>query len=249
MLDCQFRLAQPNPQPSAILPRSREVRIERKSLVNECRCVVEITCDAGKHEPGRSEGKRVIPAQLRRLASQLFRLLDLGQAIGHPPISHACFKAHRRRRMGQGVVRVQLHRLEEMLPCVAKGVLCVIVSERNASHIVVVRIEAVGWLMLCALKLRQRHFGYDRADHARGHLILKTENVSQCAIKALRPKMHALGSVDELPSKSYPVPRPAHTAFKQIPHPQLMPHLLRVDIAAPVGEAGITRDHEQVRKA
>ena len=51
--------------------------------------------------------------------------------------------------------------------------------------------------------------------------------------------MHALGSVDELPSKSYPVPRPAHTAFKQIPHPQLMPHLLRVDIAAPVGEAGI----------
>src|SRR5262245_21387137 len=103
MVDRYFRLAHPCPHPSAILPRPSEIHVECECSLNESGTIVKVTCEHGKHESGRSECIRVIPAQLSRPASQLLRLLDLGQGIGHPPVSHACFKAHRRRRMGKGI--------------------------------------------------------------------------------------------------------------------------------------------------
>ena len=62
---------------------------------------------------------------------------------------------------------------------------------RHAAQIVVVGIEAFGRLALGALDLRALQLRRDRADDARGHLILQFEDVVERAFETVRPDMRA----------------------------------------------------------
>ena len=103
---------------------------------------------------------------------------------------------------------------------------------------------ALGALDLGAFELRR-----DRADDARGHLVLQLEDIVEAAFEAFRPQMRPGGGIDQLSGDAHPVRGLAHAAFQHVAHAQLAADLLYVHRAALVGEARIARDHEQPANA
>ena len=69
---------------------------------------------------------------------------------------------------------------------------------RHAAQIVVVGVEAFGRLALRAFDLRLLELRRDRADDARGDLVLQIEDVVEGAFEALRPEMGPGRRIDEL---------------------------------------------------
>jgi hypothetical protein len=120
---------------------------------------------------------------------------------------------------------------------------------RHAAQIVVVGVEAFGWLALRALDLGPLELRRNRADDGLGDLILQLENIVERAFEALGPQMRPGGRIDQLPGDAHLVRRLAHAAFQHIAHAELAADLLHVDRAALVGEARITCDHEQPANA
>ena len=70
---------------------------------------------------------------------------------------------------------------------------------RHAAQIVVVGVEAFGWLALRALDLGSLELRRDRADDGLGDLILQLENIVERAFEALGPQMRPSGRIDQLP--------------------------------------------------
>ena len=64
---------------------------------------------------------------------------------------------------------------------------------RHAAQIVVVGVEAFGWLALRALDLGPLKLRRDRPDDGLGDLILQLENIVERAFKALGPEMPSSG--------------------------------------------------------
>src|SRR5215471_2291224 len=107
------------------------------------------------------------------------------------------------------------------------------------------RVEAVGQLALGTLDLGLFHRWGDRPDNALSYLVLQIEDVVETAIKSICPKMYATSSLDELPRDAHSVCNPANASFQHIAHPEFSSHLLHVDGAPFVCEAGMAGDHEQ----
>ena len=120
---------------------------------------------------------------------------------------------------------------------------------RHAAQIVVVGVEALGRLALRALDLRPLQLRRDRADDARGDLVLQLEDIVERAFETVRPEMRPGRGIDELPGDAHPVRGLAHAAFQHVAHAQLATDLLHVDRPALVGEARIARDDEQPANA
>ena len=147
--------------------------------------------------------------------------------------------------VGRREIRIELDRLVEQRQPFADGLPGALIQVRPAAQIVVVGVEALGRLALGALDLRPLELRRDRADDARGHLILQLEDIVERAFEAVRPEMRRGRSVDELPGDAHPVRRLAHAAFQHVAHAQFAADLPHVDRAALVGEAGVARDDEQ----
>ena len=120
---------------------------------------------------------------------------------------------------------------------------------RHAAQIIVVGVQAFGWLALRALDLGPLELRRNRADDRLGDLILQLEDIVEGAFEALGPQMRPGGRIDQLPGDPHPVRRLAHAAFQHIAHAELTADLFHVDSAALVGEARIACDHEQPANA
>ena len=60
---------------------------------------------------------------------------------------------------------------------------------RHAAQVVVVRVEARSRLVLGALELGLLQLGCNRANNARGYLVLQVENVRERAIESIGPRL------------------------------------------------------------
>ena len=147
--------------------------------------------------------------------------------------------------MRRGVVGIELARLGEQLQRIAGGVAGHPVRAGHAAQEIVVGVEALGGLALGPLDLGLLQLRRDRADHARGHLILQIEDVLELAIEVIGPQMRPARSIDQLRGDADPLRRLAHAAFEHVTHTQLATDLLHIDGPALVGKARIARDHEQ----
>src|SRR5215475_587234 len=57
--------------------------------------------------------------------------------------------------------------------------------------------------------------------------------------------MYACRGINELTGDAHPAGGFAHASFEYVAHPELTPNLLHVDRPALVGEARVSRDHEE----
>src|ERR1051326_9475994 len=99
---------------------------------------------------------------------------------------------------------------------------------RHSTQIIIVGIEALGRLPLRPFALGLFQLRCNRTHSTRGYLILKVEDIFQPTLKAVRPKMHSRGSINELPRYAHAVCRLPHAPFEDIAHAQLAPDLLNV---------------------
>ncbi len=104
---------------------------------------------------------------------------------------------------------------------------------RHAAQEVVVGVEALGRLALCAFDFRALKLVRDRADDALGDPILKLEDVVERTLVALGPEMAAGRCIDELSGDAHAVRRLAHAAFEHIAHAQVAADLRHVDWPGP----------------
>src|SRR5262249_54211279 len=88
-------------------------------------------------------------------------------------------------------------------------------------------------------------FRRNRADHARGDLILQIEDIIERALEAIRPQVTASGGIDQLSGDAHAVRRLAYAAFEQIANTEFTTDLLRIESPPFEREAGITGNDEQ----
>ena len=100
VLDRNFRLAEINPHPAAKMPRLGQVRIELEGPIDEGGADFDVMNNICKRKPSSSERDRVIPAQLRRTASQPCGFGGLLHAVYHPTTSLAPDVAPRSHAVG-----------------------------------------------------------------------------------------------------------------------------------------------------
>src|SRR6516225_8496630 len=133
-----------------------------------------------------ARSRRAIPAATSsvRWASALG---DLASAIGHPAVDLAPEIAPRRHRVGRREIRVAHERVVELAERRVDRLPGSQMEVRHAAQIVVVGVEAFGWLALRALDLGPLELRRDRADDGLGDLILQLENIVERAFKALGP--------------------------------------------------------------
>jgi hypothetical protein len=89
----------------------------------------------------------------------------------------------------------------------------------------------------------------ERSRDAACNLVLQREEIPRVAIEPLGPQMRIGCGVNQLGVDADPVARPPDASFHHITHTQLAADLLCVDRVVPVGERGIARDHEHIRKS
>src|ERR1700730_9990021 len=104
---------------------------------------------------------------------------------------------------------------------------------------VVVRIKAFHRLALCSIDFRLLQPWYDGIDDVRGKLVLQVEDVAKRPVEPIRPQMHPIGSIDQLPGDTYPVTCFPDAAFEHIANTELTPDLLYIHSPALVSEARI----------
>src|SRR4051812_39217114 len=108
MLDCDLMLSQKPPQPTATLPRCRQVWIEYKGPINQNGCGFKITTDVSTREPTLAERNRAVRAQPRRLLAEPSAFDDLTRAVGHPSVCLAPNVAPSSHSIGTAESRVEL---------------------------------------------------------------------------------------------------------------------------------------------
>src|SRR5262245_10644950 len=97
----------------------------------------------------------------------------------------------------------------------------------------------------CALDLRALQAWYERANDARGHVVLQRKYVDDIAIIALSPNMRAGLRLNQLTGDAHAIARLANTAFKNVANAEFAADLLDVHRTTFVGEGRIARYDEQ----
>src|SRR6516165_8755334 len=103
--------------------------------------------------PAAGERDRIVPAQVNGPARQAGALSDLAWAIGHPAVDLAPEIAPRRHRIGRREIRVAHERVVELAKRQVDRLPGSQMEVCHAAQIVVVGVEAFGWLALRALDL------------------------------------------------------------------------------------------------
>ncbi len=85
----------------------------------------------------------------------------------------------------------------------------------------------------------------DHAGDARGHLVLKLEDIFERAVEPIGPQMRAGHRVDQLADNAHATAGLAHRAFEHVPNAEFAADLLHVDRLALVREARIAGDDEE----
>ena len=98
------------------------------------------------------------------------------------------------------------------------------------------RIQACGRLSPSAIDLTDTYFIIYTADDALGDFVLKSEDVVELAIVALRPDMAIGGAVDQLSGNTDLVGCLADAAFDNIPHAKLFRGFFDVNVRPLVDE-------------
>jgi hypothetical protein len=115
---------------------------------------------------------------------------------------------------------------------------------RPPPQIVVVGVQTLGRLALCAFDLRLLELGRDCTHNARRELFLHTKDVLKLPVETVGPQMHTGCGVDELSGDPHTLSVSPYTTFKHIAHAQLAADLLHINRSSLVGEARIARDDE-----
>jgi hypothetical protein len=165
-LDGGVRLAVPGPQESGEEPGRREIGIEHERPVEQGAAAGDVIGEVGERMPAAGERDRIAAAQVDGSARQRVPG-DFAWAIGHPTVDLAPEIAPRRHRIGRRELRVAHERVVELGERRVDGLPGSEMEVRHAAKIVVVGIEAFGWLALRALDLGPLQLRRDRADQMR----------------------------------------------------------------------------------
>ena len=103
------------------------------------------------------------------------------------------------------------------------------------------QVEVVRGEIVCGSAHRSRGFDslqrrFDGARDARGHLVLKFENIFERAVEAVGPNMRAADCVDQLRGDSHATARFADRAFEHVADAEFAADLLHVHSVALISE-------------
>ena len=116
---------------------------------------------------------------------------------------------------------------------------------RHRAHHQIPGIEAARRLVLRAKTFGGIEMRLDRGNDRLGDLVLHGEDVGDVAVVALGPQMAAGGDIVELRGNAHLVAAPAHAAFDDVAHAEIMRDLVDVDRAALVDKRRVARDDEE----
>src|SRR5262249_55498811 len=170
---------------------------------------------------------------------------DLLRAIGHPIIEFATATAPRRHPVCRSETRIELYRFVEQRQSLVHCLPGSLMKVRHSAEIVVVGVEAFGWLPLRALDLCPLQLRCDRADDVFGYLVLQLEDVPEGGFETVCPEVPPGRRVEELSRDAHAFCRFAYAALQHVAYAQLAAHLLYVYCPTLVGEARVARDDEQ----
>src|SRR3984957_14579733 len=119
----------------------------------------------------------------------------------------------------------------------------------HAPEIVVVRVKIVRGLMLGPVNFGLLDSRRNRADYARGHLVLQLENVLKRPVETIGPKMRAIACVDQLAGDAHLIAALAHGTFEDVTDTKLASYSFNIDRLTCVSEARIASDDEQTANA
>ena len=142
--------------------------------------------------------------------------------------------------MGRRKIRVNLDGALEILlgafGFVFSGVLVPVPDKAHAALIKIPGVKITRKLGFGPLSFGFGQFRSQGADHGFSDVVLHGENVFQVAVIAVRPKILARLSFDQLRCDAHPLAGAAHTALQHIAHIQFAGHLADIRGLAPVGE-------------
>ena len=100
------------------------------------------------------------------------------------------------RPVGRREIRIELDGFFKQTQRLGDGLPGSPMQVRHAAQIIVVGVEIFRRLALGALDLGALELRRDRADDARGDLVLQLEDIVEAAFEALRPQMRPGGRID-----------------------------------------------------
>ena len=109
----------------------------------------------------------------------------------------------------------------------------------------VVRLRIPGSSARNALSVILGQFHGQGGDHIARDFVLKSENVLQVSVVAIRPHVTAGRCVDELRVDPYLGTAATHAPLQHVAHPQRLGHLANVRCFALVHKRRISRDDKQ----
>ena len=118
-------------------------------------------------------------------------------------------------------------------------------QERLASQYIVVSRQGVGTQSEGALSPGGLDLITQRGGDGADDLILDCQNVDRVAVIVFRPQMAAGRRVNQLRANPHAFANPANTAFGQVAHSQVSPHLGDVSVVGPIPGRRVAGDHEQ----
>ena len=245
MLDRLVALAAIDVGDAGTAAHEHRVRVQSERTLRQFQALLEPAPqeDVGGGRAG--EARAVLRAGGQRPARHLQRFLEPAQEVLVPAVDR-----HRGDGIGQqaerfGIARIELDGLAQQRDGALGAVLGLAVELGQRAQEEIVGAQVLGRLGQRAPDLQcpqARRYG---GDHVLGDVVLQGEDVAQAALVAVGPDMSAGPGLDELGGDTHAVSGLAHAALDHIAHAELASHLLDVDGAALVGEAGIARDHEQ----
>src|SRR5690242_19279600 len=164
-----FRLAEPGFCPTAKSPCLSQIGIQRKRSINQGRARFKLVSYIHECISAHSESGRVIFAELNRPLSELCYFGNLIRCDQSPAIGFGRDVASGRPSVGRRKIRIEFDRAAEQAQCVVVCLsACELKLSRRTAKIERIGIQALGWLALGALVLRDFHRRRDSSNDTLG---------------------------------------------------------------------------------
>src|SRR5262249_38635148 len=143
---------------------------------------------------------------------------------------------------------VEFDRLEEVPERLADRFKADTAKFRRPAQVMIVGTHVLRRLALGPLEFLALESRCDSDHDAGSNAVLKIEYVFEGAIEMIGPEMRTILGIDELARNAHPRSGLAHAAFQHIADAEVATDLFDVHGTALVGEARISRDHEEPGK-
>src|SRR5262245_33907253 len=245
VLDCNVSLPIPQPDPAAPRPTNGETWIELECPIDEGESRIDVSLEVAKHMGSFPENKRVVRGCSQRPTGIVDPLLAHPILILVPSIRMRKDVTAGDQHESRAIVRVAFESLPEQIERTQHALFVPGLPRGSCPQKQVIGGQIIGRTMGRTKRFRRLQGRFDHASDTQRDAVLKFEDVLHRAVKMISPQMRDADRVDQLRGYAHAVARLANRTLQHVANAKFATNLLHIDRPALVGEARITRDHEE----